>query len=386
MKRLSCLIGILGVALAVQAAALACPFCDSVSTPTLMEDYKEADLIVFGRIENAQVKDFTDGSTDLIIEEIIKPHPMLKDKKKLVIPRYIQQMNLKFLVFGRVYKDSLDPFRGVSVKGDSDMLAYMRGAIKLKDAPAPERLRHAFDFLESKEAEVSQDAYREFAKADYTEYRDMAKKLPPDLIAGWLEDPKTYSYRYGLYSSLLGHCGTAKHAHVLKSMIADPEKNRNSGLAGMLSGYVMLVPKEGKAMLENLILDGKQEFALRYGVLQSLRFFHTYRPDLIAKSEVEEVVAKLANNPDMADFAIEDLRKWQSWKRTPEVLSYFELKTHQVPVIRRAIMRYALQSPHADAKTFVESQRKRDAEWVADTEELLRLEIGSENLPNGLKK
>ena len=31
---------------------------------------------------------------------------------------------------------------------------------------------------------------------------------------------------YGLYASLLGHCGTKAHAKLLKSMIEDPEKRR----------------------------------------------------------------------------------------------------------------------------------------------------------------
>ena len=47
--------------------------------------------------------------------------------------------------------------------------------------------------------------------ADYKDYHEMAKHLPADKIAKWLQDPNTPAFRYGLYASMLGHCGTEKH-------------------------------------------------------------------------------------------------------------------------------------------------------------------------------
>src|SRR4051794_36603079 len=94
-----------------RASHALCPFCEGVNTPTLLEDFKESELILFGRLENPQLKDFSDGTTDLVIEEVIKSHPLIKGKTKVSIPRYVQRTDLKFLVFCRVYKDNLDPFR-----------------------------------------------------------------------------------------------------------------------------------------------------------------------------------------------------------------------------------------------------------------------------------
>ncbi len=362
----------------------ACPFCDSVSTPTILEDFREADLIVLGRLEKAQLKDFA-GTTDLVIEAVLKDHAFLKDKKTITLPMYIQRTEFKFLVFCHVYKGNLDPYRGISVKSDADVLSYLRGALKVKDRSPGDRLRHAFDYLESKESEVSLDAYREFAKADYSDYRGMAKDLDADLILSWLKDEKTLSFRYGLYSSLLGHSGNAKHAEFLRSMIVDPERNKNSGIAGMFSGYAMLEPAKGFELLEQKMLDPKQDFTLRYNALQSLRFFHKERNDVISKAQAESAVAKLMGVPDMSDFAVDDLRKWNVWDRTPEVLDYYGRKSHSISVVKRAIVRFALQSPRPEAATFIQEQRQRDPQGVEDTEEILRLEIGSENLPNGSK-
>ena len=90
--------------------------------------------------------------------------------------------------------------------------------------------------MNSPESEVAIDAYREFAFARYSDYKEMAKTLPADKIADWLQDPKTSQFRYGLYASLLGHCGKEKHAEILFSMMNDPEVKKGSGLHGLMAG------------------------------------------------------------------------------------------------------------------------------------------------------
>src|SRR5262249_40506532 len=156
-------------------------------------------------------------------------------------------------------------YRGVEVPPDSDLVKYLTTALTLKDRTPGERLRHCFDFLNSPDLDVALDAYREFARADYKEYSGMAKKLPPDTIAKWLQDPKTPAYRYGLYGSLLGHCGDPeKHGKLLRSLVEDPEKRRGSGIDGMLAAYVMLQPKEGWGYVRGLLKDGKEDFLMRY--------------------------------------------------------------------------------------------------------------------------
>jgi hypothetical protein len=244
----------------------------------------------------------------------------------------------------------------------------------LKGKSMPERLRYCFDFLNSAEFEVSLDAYREYAKADYKDYKDMAKKLPAETIAGWLLDEKTPPYRYGLYASLLGHCGNAKHAVLLRDMISDPEKRKGSGIDGLLAGYVMLEPQKGWQYLDNYFKDPSQPFVMRYSALRTTRFLWDQRPDLVDRETLVKGVLGLLKHPDMADFAIEDLRKWQRWEQTGQVLDLFNQKSHSTPIVQKAILRFALQSPDPAAKRFVDAQRRRDSEWVNDTEELLKLE------------
>ncbi len=367
------------------AAALptpACPFCSEQQGPTLVGDFAQASMVLYGAFANARPgTNGLDGSTDFVIDKVLKPHDYLKGVKNntVTLPRNVQFAKNKFVVFIDVYKGTLDPYRGIEVQPNSDLLKYLEGAVKHQSSPPAERLRYCFDYLNSADFDVAMDAYREFAKADYKEYAGMAKKLPPDVIAGWLKDPKTPGYRYGLYSSLLGHCGGKEHAKLLRSMIDDPEKRKGSGIDGMLAAYIMLEPKEGWQYLQDMLKNDKQEFMFRYACLRTLRFLWDQRPDLISQKELVHGMASVLTQPDIADFGIEDLRRWRRWEMTDQVLNLFGQKSHSLPVIKRAVLRFALASPEPKARDFVRQQRDRDADWVRDTEELLKLESDSQN-------
>jgi len=371
--------GVLGLAVWAfwTMATFACPFCSEERGPTLVGDFNQAAMVLLGTFSNPVLGKggLEDGTTDFTIEQVLKSNDIIKNKKVITLPRYLPNPKKnKFVVFCDVYKGSIDPYRGVEVQPNSDLVKYLTGAVAVKEKSSADRLRYCFDFLNSAEFDVAIDAYREFAKADYKEYKDMAKNLPPDTIAGWLKDPMTPPYRYGLYASLMGHCGKEAHGKLLRSMIDDPEKRKGSGIDGLLAAYIMLEPKEGWTYLTNLLKDGNQEFLLRYAGLRTLRFFWDQRPDLIPQKGLVDGMSMILSQSDMADFAIEDLRKWHQWQLTDNILDLYGKKTHYVPVIKRAILRFALQSPQTSAATFVREQRKRDADWVKDTEELLKLE------------
>ena len=357
--------------------AVACPFCAQERGPTLVGDFNQAAMVLVGTFHDPKLGSggLGDGTTEFTIEQVIKPNDIIKNQKTITLPRYLPNpRKSKFVVFCDVYKGKIDPYRGVELQPNSDLVKYMLGAVAVKDKTAAERLRYCFDYLSSPEFEVSIDAYREYAKADYKEYRDLAKKLPADTIARWLKDPKTPPYRYGLYASLLGHCGKDTHAKLLRSMIDDPEKRKGSGIDGLLAAYVMLQPKEGWTYVTGLIKNGKQEFLLRYACLRTLKFLWDQRPDLVSKSDLVQGMTLVLGQSDMADFGVEELRKWHQWQCTDQILALHGVKAYDIPVIRRAILRFALQSPQASAKAFVQAQRRRDADWVKDTEELLKLE------------
>ena len=71
-------------------------------------------------------------------------------------------------------------------------------------------------------------------------------------------------------------------------------------------------------------------------------------------------------------MAADDLRRWGWWDLTPEVLKHFDSPTHAAPIVRRGIVRYALQCPTEEAKRFVAAVRQKDPKLVEKVEESLK--------------
>jgi hypothetical protein len=378
LRPLALAIAVLGL-LGLSVPASTCPFCTAELGRTMVDDYGKAALVISGTFTNPRLKadGFTgEGQTDFEIDQIIKPHDIVKGVKKITINQYRNHPKVKFVLFCEVYKGRIDPYRADVIAEGSELVNYFTGAVKVKDRPIGERLTYCFSFLNSKEFEVSLDAYREFGAADYKDYREMATQLDPEILVGWLNDSRTPPYRFGLYGSLLGHCGKPPaHGEFLRKLIENTDRHKGSGLDGMMVGYVMIQPKEGWHYLqEDVLSNAKTDFPTRYAGLRAIRFLWSQRPDLVGKKSLSNAMLRAAEFYDIADFAIEDLRKWQCWEMTDQVLKLGARKTHDAGVIQRAVLRFALQSPAQSAKDYVTAQRKRDPEHVRDTEEILKLE------------
>jgi hypothetical protein len=354
-----------------------CPFC-SGQGETLTTDASRAKMVLYGTLANA-VEDPTtgDGTTDIRVESAIKVLDTYKDKKTVTLGRFYPVVNDKYryLVFCDVFQGKVDPYRLSIVDADGSMPKYLKGALALRDEKIGKRLRFFFDFLDSADPEISNDAYKEFANADYRDYRDMAKTLPADRVAGWLKNEKTPAFRFGLYASMLGHCGTKEHASLLRELLEKPERRVGMGVDGMLAGYTMLDPKDGWAYMRDILGDGTKEFLLRYAALRAGRFIHDYRPDLVPVKELTEGVALLLDQKDIADLAIDDLRKWKRWDLTDRILGLKTKAPYEIPIVRRSILRFCLSATdNSAAKQYVADQRQADPQMVADVEELLKLE------------
>ena len=77
---------------------------------------------------------------------------------------------------------------------------------------------------------------------------------------------------------------------------------------------------------------------------------------------------------DIADLAVEDLRKWGCWDLADRVLGLKNTPAFEVPVVRRSVLRYALCCKGSKAaQRHVSEQRKKDPQGVADAEEMTAL-------------
>src|SRR5262249_23857825 len=112
-------LGLLALAwICYPAWAKCCPFCAEEKGPTLVGDFNQASLVMLGSFTNFRPGE--DGTTDFVIEKVLKAHDAVKNKKVLTFKRSIPPTKSKFVVFCDVYKGEIDPYRGVEVPPGSD--------------------------------------------------------------------------------------------------------------------------------------------------------------------------------------------------------------------------------------------------------------------------
>ena len=361
------------------AALTACPFC-TMQGQTLTGDVNAAGLVLFGTLKNAKILpggDGLQGTTEIEVEDVIKDHEIRDGKKLLTLPRYVppsKDAQYKYLVLCDVFKNKIDPYRGIAFLPESKVGNYLNSALKLKDAPANEKLKFFFNWLDNPDPEIANDSYKEFGNADYKDFRTMASSLPPEKIALWVQDKATPGFRLGLYASMLGHCGGKQHAKILTELLDDKEKRLSSSIDGVLASLVLLDREVGWNRIISILKNPKDEFMLRFAALKAARFFHDFRPDVISEEKVVEAYKPLLDQGDIADLGIEDLRKWKAWNQAEYIFAIRNKEAGKVAIVRRAILRYALRCPGETAKIYVANARTEDKRGVEDAEELLKLE------------
>jgi len=375
-RRISLLILALIILLFASWTASACDFC-AMQDRTLTKQVNESSLVLFGSLTKA---DETADTTVLQIDTVVKKHEILGKDKSVTLARYIpinlnpeKNKDTKFLVLCDVFKGKIDPLFLVPCKSESDIAKYLKGALDAKDKEPLARLRFFYPYLDNAEQEVSNDAFKEFANASNKDIAAISKSVDADKLVKWLEDSNTPPLRFGVYGMMLGYCGKEAHAKRLRALLDDSHK-RLSGMDGLLAGYVLIEPKAGWAYLRDLLKDDKKEFMTRYAGLRAVRFFHDNGHDLISEKDIVAAMTLLLDQSDIADLAIEDLRKWSCWDLADRILALYGKKSHDIPIIRRSVLRYALQCPDKKAQEFVTDMRQKDKQLVEDAEELLKLE------------
>jgi hypothetical protein len=372
--------GLLGALLISNSPALACSLClpNAQASLSLRQDFAQAKLVLYGTVTNPRLAPGAgSGTIDLQIERVLKDNPALANRKVVTISKYVPvdpRNPPKFLVFCNINGDRLDAYRGAAVKSPA-VVDYLRGAAALDGRDHTQLLQYCFRYLDSTDADVSNDAFLEFFKASDAEIGQVGSKLSAAKLRSWLQDAKTPNERLGVYAFMLGACGGREDAALLRSMVEKPTERTVRHLAGLLAGYIHLQPEEGWKKLHAMLRDARRPFAERYASLGALRFYHGWKPTE-TRRDVLRGLAPLIEQGDMADLAIEDLRKWQIWDLTAEVLAQYGKKSHDAPILKRAMLRYALCCPRPEAVRFLNEVRgtKDGANLIKEVEESLQFE------------
>jgi hypothetical protein len=368
----------LGLILIVVGAAPACSLCGAAlrQAPTFRQEaaLETARIILVGTAENPQLASRT---TDLRIVEVLRSDPALKGKKVISVRQYLPVSDPKnpprYLVFCDIYKGEFDPYRGVPLKS-ADAVEYVRQVLKLDPKDQTGNLLFFFRYLDNPDPEIARDAFLEFAKATDQEITKVARRLDPAKLRAWLKSRETPAERLSVYALLLGACGSDDDARFLKAMLDEANERTVNAYDGFLAGYIHLRPREGWELTHALLRDGRKPILIRLAAARTLSYFHGAQPKESAENVRKGLDAMIAQG-ELADIAIEDMRRWGIRDRTRDILDLYGKKGFDAPLMKRTIVRYALCcKDDPAARAFIEQRRREDAELVKGVEEELQFE------------
>jgi hypothetical protein len=363
------------LAIGSSSALWACSLCPgSIDRATLREDANLSKLVLFGTLANPRIAANGNGATDLQIEAVVKSDAVLAGRKALTISRFVPvdpKAPPKFLVFCDIINGEIDVYRGTPFK-TSGVVDYVKGAAQLP-ADRSKHLLYYFRFLDSEDAEIATDAYIEFAKTGDTDVARAAKDMDPARFRKLLADPATPPDRLSLFAYLLGASGGANDDRALLDLLGASDERSKRAFGGALAGLIQLKPKVGWDKARAILSDSKRPFGERLAALGAIRFFQASQPDAV-RAEILQALAAVLPQNDLADLAIQDLRRWQWWDLTNDIIALFARPSHSAPIMKRAILRYALCCPQPAAREFVERIRLAEPDLVKDVEESLSFE------------
>jgi hypothetical protein len=365
---------------AIPRPALACSICggDFQNRQSLRQAAGKAVVVVFGTLGDARLNpDSSDGQgqTDLRIKRVLKGADLLNGGNFITVPRFFPgdgksaQMGIFFF---EARSGHLAYLSGQIVQSEH-VADYVKEVAALKESDPVALLRFFLKRLDHSDAEIADDAFLELVRAGDLDLARAVKGVPIEPLRRMLANPKTPAERIGLCAFLLAIGGTNRDADAMAKMLKQVTAERQMTRRGLVIGLTLLKPKEGWDLIQSTLADPKRDFLERYAILGSLQFFHNWSP-----KEYRELILRSARlaveSGDLADMAVEDLRRWQWWELTDIILAQYGKPSHDSPIVQRSILRYAMACQQPEAKKFIATIRQRNPALIADVAESLEAE------------
>ncbi len=352
MRPLVCLTISLVFLSGMPAARAMCPGCEAPST-TLSEQVELSAHMLLGKwVGGEKPTSETAGTCRFEIVDVAKSKgDIFKIGETVELPQYIAGKKDGLYALMGPDEDLIDwHIPSESTESSWKYLSELPPAVTDPEAQT-KRLAYFIDYLEHPEVAVANDAYAEFALAPYDIITPLKDQLPRDKLRGWIANPETAVTRLGLYGVLLGQCGKAEDAEVMKQKILYPDSDFRLGINGVMFGYLILTGEEGLKVLEESKMraktfvnkDGEEvsvPFSERYATMYALRYMWDHEPDILPKERLKQSMRVLLERPELADLVITDLARWKDWGVQERLMEMYDDEKYNIPSVKRAIVRY----------------------------------------------
>ena len=352
------------VLVAVASVARACPFCSAV-TMTFGEEMKQSEVAVIARlVERGELpKDPTatvvPGASDSKFEvaEVLKGQKALGDTRTFKAVYFGKEpIGSTFLVMAAeppVLKWS------APIKLSDLAVEYVKQSSKLPETGA-DRLAFFQNYLNDKDSLLAQDAYDEFAKADYKVVQDLKPRMDRQQLLAWIQDPEMPASRRRLFFTMLGVCGEPEDVAVLEKMLKSKDVKSKVGLDAMIASYLTLKGPSGMPLIEELFISNSDTpFTETYKAIMALRFLGEDE-SAVPRKRVVKALRLMLERPKYADLVIPDLARWEDWEAMPRLVQLFKNATKENSWVRVPVLRYLQACPLPEAETHIVALSKLD--------------------------
>jgi hypothetical protein len=311
------------------------------------------------------------GTTELHITHVLKGATDYRKGDVVQLPRYYPTTDdppKPVLFFVSADREGVSVSFGVP--GHEAVLEYVQGLAK-HGADEQAMLGYCFQHCESKDATVAADAFLMLARAPDTALIQAKTQFDAKKLSVWLRSSDTPEERLSVYAVLLGLCGTADDRRTFETLLSDVSTARvRTNLAGILAGFVLLDTTQGLKTIQMMLATPELPFEQAYGILRAAEFLYAMHSTEL-RDHLLNLFKQLLTNSDVCDLMIEDLRRWQEWELTAEVLTHLRQKPSRL--LLGAIARYLLCCPEPAAQSALAALRQSDPKAVARAEDSLKL-------------
>lgn len=363
----------------------ACPLCNGAEVlQTLSVRFQKADAVVLAKFVTGKPGKGEDdaGTATFQVKQVGKGPKNLVAGVKLTVKQAVPAKPADlYLLTGTLPEGSRTIDWITPTRFSQAAFDYVIQA-PAKASPAA-HLQYFLRFLETSESLIANDAYCEFASAEWKDIAGISGSLPKEKFRRWISDPNTTQTRLGLYGLLLGLCGDDADASVLEKRILQPSKEEfRLGIDGLTGGYLLIRGERGLDVIDERVLKNqKLKFPERFSAMQAVRFMWTYGDGRIPAERLRQSARIMLDDPSVTDLAIADLARWKDWSIQDRLLTIYK-QPEQTVSVKRAVIRYLLACSRDDdsekqsdasshitrAKAILKTLRKQDAALVSDAE------------------
>jgi hypothetical protein len=248
-----------------------------------------------------------------------------------------------------------------------------------------ERVAYFLRHLISSDSQISGDAFVELERVPFPTLAASAKLIPREFVAARLRDEATSASQVGLYGHLLGLAGNESDQRLLRGIIEQAPRGKDSfvpGFDGIAGGYLLLAGSEGLDWFEEFwVKDSRNPqtpFWHNYSAMLAVRFMWRNGEGRISRPRLRESMRLFLNSPEMADLAITALVRWEDWSVHDRLVEMLRNPEFDAPQTKRTIIRYMAYSMRVppevqahDPQGFCRAERfireLRDTKWVTRT-------------------